>query len=501
MPGAERAKRWPGYLVGVAVALVSSSLSLVGHRFLSLADAAMLHLLGVVLVATRYGAGPAIVASFIGVAGFDFVLPPTFEFSVADVGHLATLGVMIFVSVLVSWLTEQLRGERQRARRSEQQTLSLYAFERELVTSSSELEQARALIEHLDRALPVASSVLLRSNQELTAIDPSAERPASEDEQQLLARIAADPSSARGQGLFPIAASASPMGVIRVSAAEALLPAECGLIEAFAQRLASAMTRRRLSADAEAARLEAQVERVRAALLSSVSHDLRTPLATISASAHMLVRAHTTVEPSVRGEILAGIADEAERLDALVRNLLAMTRVEAGKLQANLLPTSVDEVVAGALSHLEDRLLQRSVRREAEPRLPLVDVDVPLLEQAFINVLENALRYSPEGTPLTIASRLVGSEVEVVIRDHGLGIDPAETELVFEKFQRGSNVPRADGGVGLGLTICRAVLQAHNGSISLAAAADGGGGTAATIKLPRTRLELGDAERHLPSFA
>lgn len=429
----------------------------------------MLHLLGVVLVATRFGAGPAILAGLGGVAGLDFLLPPTFTFSVADMGHAITLGVTIFVSVLVSGLTEQLRRERQRAVRSEERTSALYALERHLAEGHDETELANAAVQQLQQTLQVEASVSLEASE--------AQPPAD----------------------FALPGPQASLGVLHVEHAGELDRAEVEFVRAVAQRLAAALTRSKLSVDAETARLEAQVERVRAALLSSVSHDLRTPLASMSASLEMLLRTHSTMAPELRTEVLRGLAQETHRLDTLLRNLLAMTRLEAGKLEPRLLPAAVDEVMAGALQRVEARLADRQVSRSAGRGLPLVDADVVLLEQAIVNVLENAVRYSPPHSPLSITSRLNRGRVEVAIRDAGDGIPPDELEVVFEKFRRGSNAPRSDGGVGLGLTICRAIVQAHGGTVVLGSLSSGG--TEATFSFPPSRVALREAEQHLPSPA
>jgi len=246
------------------------------------------------------------------------------------------------------------------------------------------------------------------------------------------------------------------------------------------------------------ARLEAEVERVHAALLSSVSHDLRTPLATISASSQMLVRNHVTMDATLRGEVLAGIADEAERLDGLLRNLLAITRVETGELRLQVLPASLDEVLTDTLRRLEHRLVGRNVTLNAQRGLPLVDLDVRLFEQALLNVLDNALRYSPPGSPLTIETQQLDGRVQICISDSGVGVAPEDRQLVFEKFRRGSNAPRSDGGVGLGLTICRAVLRAHGGEITMDAAA--GGGALVTLSLPTSKVAIAEASLRLPSI-
>ncbi|HVY25327.1 MAG TPA: ATP-binding protein [Polyangiaceae bacterium] len=494
-----REQRWLGYVVAAPVALTAISLSYLTPRYLSVGDAAMLHLLGVVLVATRFGAGPAILAALVGVAGLDFILPPTFVFSVADMGHAITLGVTIFVSVFVSGLTEQLRRERQRALRSEQHTSALYAFERLLAERHDEVALARAAIEQLEVTLGATTSVLLGSDAGLLSIDPSGERASTAHDAERWALARADENGARARGEFLLRGSSGTIGVLHVAGAAHLVGPELDLVDALAQRLAAALARSRLSAEAEAARLEAQVEGVRAALLSSVSHDLRTPLASMSASLQMLLRSHASMTPELRHEILRGLSDETTRLDALLRNLLAMTRLEAGKLEPRLLPAAVDEVVTSALGRVEGRLGDRPISRVAAAGLPLVDADVLLLEQAVINVLENAVRYSPAGSPLVISSGLNDGRVEISVRNAGEGIAPTELESVFEKFRRGSNAPRTDGGVGLGLTICRAIVHAHGGTIVLRNAP--GGGTIASFGFPPSRLALRDAEEHLPSTA
>jgi two-component system sensor histidine kinase KdpD len=363
-------KQWLGYAAALCATAIATALSVFGVRYLSLADVVILYLVGVVVVAWRFGLGPSIIAGLGGVASFDFlILPPSFTFSL-EFGHAVTLVGMVFVSALVSGLTESLRREQARALRSER-----------------------------------------RSQQ---------------------------------------------------------------------------------------ARLEAEVERVHAALLSSVSHDLRTPLATISASSQMLLRNHRVMDASLRGEVLTGIADEAERLDGLLRNLLAITRVETGELRLQVLPASLDEVLTDALRRLEHRLLGRELKLNAQRGLPLVDLDVRLFEQALLNVLDNALRYSPAGSPLTIETQQLADRVQIRISDSGVGVAAEDRELVFEKFRRGSNAPRSDGGVGLGLTICRAILRAHGGEITMGAAA--GGGALVTLNLPTSKVAIAEAALRLPSI-
>ena len=363
-------KQWLGYVAALCVTALATALSVFGVRYLSLADVVILYLVGVVVVAWRFGLGPSIIAGLGGVLAFDFlILPPSFTFSL-EFGHAVTLVGMIFVSALVSGLTESLRREQARALHSERLT--------------------------------------------------------------------------------------------------------------------------------QKARFETEVERVHAALLSSVSHDLRTPLATISASAQMLVRNHVVMDPSLRGEMLTGIADEAERLDGLLRNLLAITRVETGELRLQVLPASLDEVLTDALRRLDHRLIGRNLELKAERGLPLVDLDVRLFEQALLNVIDNALRYSPAGSPITIETQRIDGQVQIRVADAGVGVAEADRELVFEKFRRGSNAPRSDGGVGLGLTICRAILRAHGGEITMAGAVSGG--ALVTLSLPTSKVAISEAALRLPNI-
>lgn len=253
---------------------------------------------------------------------------------------------------------------------------------------------------------------------------------------------------------------------------------------------------RALAVDAEKTRSEMEKERVRAALLSSVSHDLRTPLAMISSSAQVLSREHERMAPAVRAEVIRAISEQADRLDSLLANLLAMTRVESGDLRPRTLPSSIAELVSVAVTRSTHLLQSRRVESVFATELPLVDVDGRLLEQVFINVLENAVRYSPDGSPIRVVVERTPTGVAARIEDEGTGVPAEELDLIFQKFRRGSNAPRSDGGVGLGLTICRAIVEAHGGTIELRNRPEGG--AAVTITLPESTATLAAAAHQLP---
>jgi two-component system sensor histidine kinase KdpD len=213
--------------------------------------------------------------------------------------------------------------------------------------------------------------------------------------------------------------------------------------------------------------LQIETERLRSSLLAAVSHDLKTPLAAIFGAGTELLRDGARLEGPAREALARAIVEEAGRLNQLVTNLLEVTRLEAGTIELNKRPEAIEEIIEAALDRLHGRLGDRKVHTVVPEQIPMVPVDAVLLEQVFVNLLENALRYSPEGSPLDIEVGATPREVVVEVADRGEGIAPDEQRLLFTKFYRGSARTKGDGGVGLGLTICRAIVEAHGGSISI----------------------------------
>jgi two-component system sensor histidine kinase KdpD len=237
-----------------------------------------------------------------------------------------------------------------------------------------------------------------------------------------------------------------------------------------------------LAAAARRAELQAETERTRSSLLAAVSHDLRTPLASILAAATTVTKRGSQLNPEARAELMSTIVDETERLNHLVANLLSMTKLESGELLIKRQPEDVAELVASAMTALASRGGTERIQLKLPPDLPLIDVDSLLIEQTLINLLENALRYAPGDSPIEIDARAMDESVQLRVTDRGPGILPQEREKVFEKFFRGSGARHGDGGAGLGLTICRAVARAHQGK--LRALEREGGGTCMELTLP-----------------
>jgi two-component system sensor histidine kinase KdpD len=249
-------------------------------------------------------------------------------------------------------------------------------------------------------------------------------------------------------------------------------PERLHLLEAFASQAALALERTQLAEIAKRAEVDIQAERTRSALLSAVSHDLRTPLATIQGAVSAVLEQGARLSPDQQRDLLQTAHDETEHLNRLVHNLLELTRAESGGLRLRKEWQSLEEIVGAALTRLERRLLGRTVTVDIPPELPLLFVDELLMEQVLLNLLENAERYSPADTAIVIRARTAPGSVDVEVSDGGPGFAAGEDRRVFDKFFRGS---AAKGrGAGIGLTICAAIVQAHGGKIEAGNRPEGG---------------------------
>jgi two-component system sensor histidine kinase KdpD len=434
----------------------------------------MVYLLGVAFVATRYGRGPSAFTALLSVAAFDFFfVPPFLTFAVADTQYLVTFGVMLLVSVLISTLAARVRAQADAARQRERRTQVLYAMGRDLAAARTVEEVARTTSRHVADVLGGRAAVLVPASGGALA-------PASGDvetdtaRERAVAQWAFDHGQKAGLGTdtlpgaaaawFPLRGSQSTLGVVGVSPDPTHLPLrpdQRDLLEALVRQAASGLERARLAEEAQQARVAVEAERLRSTLLSSVSHDLRTPLATITGAASSLLQDASLGNDS-RRELQEAIYEEAVRLNRLVTNLLDMTRLESGSLQLNRDWHSVEELVGSALARLEPVLRGRTVRARVPEDLPLVPVDGILVEQALVNLLENAAKHTDPPGAVEISARAEGGSIVVEVADEGPGLPPGAEERVFEKFYRAGSARR---GFGLGLPICRAIATAHGGDI------------------------------------
>jgi two-component system sensor histidine kinase KdpD len=282
----------------------------------------------------------------------------------------------------------------------------------------------------------------------------------------------------------PLVASGGTIGVVGLRPADPQRfedPTLQQLVETFAGQAALALERGLLAEQTQREQLEIEAERLRTALLSSLSHDLRTPLGAITGAASSLLETPSGLSDATRRDLLKAILEEAERMNRLIVNLLDMIRVESGALEVQKEWQPLEEVVGVALIRLDVRLRDHPVQVHLPPDLPLVPLDAVLIEQVFVNLLENAVKYTPPGTPIDVSATADGGFVRMEVADRGPGLPPGEEARVFDKFHRAPGIV-AQSGVGLGLTICRGIITAHGGRIWAENRA--GGGAAFRFTLP-----------------
>jgi two-component system sensor histidine kinase KdpD len=471
-------------VVGALVTTLSTAVAFAVAPYATLAHVMVIYLLGAVLVATRYGVAVSSLTIAASALCFDFFnIPPVFAFALPEVSGLLTLGGMLLTAVVVCVLLHRLRRQRTVARTSEERTLALCELSLDLSELTVVEELPRVAERHLAHLFGPSARVLMREPG--GALGSSF---ASEEEGRLarrsLERRALETAEV-GDGVLafhPIMSGDEVIGLIRATLDVAREREQHIVLAASADRIRVACDRLALAAIARQAHIEAEAEHLRNELLSAMSHDLRTPLASILTAGTTLLNPQANAQEDTRRELLGTIVDEAERLNRLVTDLLSVTRLESGRVQLNKAPEALDEVVYDVLSRLAGRLEGRVVDVDVPVELPFVAMDSVLVDQVLVNLIENVLRYTPAGSPLSIRLWVAEPEVVLQVADRGPGIASEEREKVFEKFYRGTQAKQKDGGSGLGLTICRAVVRAHGGRIQVQPHA--GGGTIVEFALP-----------------
>ncbi len=495
-PAPERPPLHPApYAWAFLLVAVAAILAVTGRNLLALPDLVMLYLSAIMAAAFLFGRGPSLLAAALSVAAYDFFsVPPYFTFSVEHARHILTFAMMFAAGLSISGLASRIRRQEKDARYREERTASLYSLSRDLVSVQNEGDAARITARHAAEVFRGRAAVLL--SEPSGAFVPAAKSPdnfALSEEELAVVRWAGEQGRPAGRGTdtfpgagltaMPLSAGPRTPGVLALweIATETLSSIERrSFLEAFAAQAALALSRARLSEEAKASALKAKTEEMRSSLLSAASHDLRTPLAAITGLSTLLRDDRGRIPDAQKSEILASICSEAERMERLVGNLLDMVKLESGGMKPRKEWVPLEEIVGSALSRLEGRLTGRSVKVHLPPDFPLVSVDPVLFEQVFVNIIDNALKYTPPEGPIDISAVRDGEDVAVSVADRGPGIEAGQEERVFEKFLRGSHP--GVGGVGLGLSICRGIVAAHGGVIS--AANRPGGGAVFTIRIP-----------------
>jgi len=495
---------WPGYAAAAGSCIAVTLLATPLRNHFDLANIVMLFLLATVLVALKFGRGPAALAAFFNVAAFDFFfVPPRLSFAVSDVQYLLTFAVMLVVGLLTGQLTAGMRFQARISASRERRAQLLFELTRDLSAALMSTQVAELGVAAVQRnfggsALVLATDAndqLLLPQEVPAGFDASVADWAFRNEQA--AGLATATLASQSWHYVPLKAAMRVRGVLALRPAQTrwlLIPEQVKQLDTLARQIAIALERVHYVDIAQQAVVEMESERLRNALLAAISHDVRTPLTALIALAESL---RQSLPPLAAGQAATAqaLVAQARELNALVNNLLDMARLQSGTVRLRMDWQSVEEAVGGAIRAARPALGEQEVLTELDPDLPLVEFDAALIERVLVNLLENAARYA--APPIVIGARATTDSLVITVRDHGPGLPAAlkgrEHEL-FEKFVRGA-AESATPGVGLGLAICKAVIDAHGGVLSATNAVDGG--AEFSIRLPR-RTPPEAIEKELP---
>jgi two-component system sensor histidine kinase KdpD len=487
------------YLGSAAVVLGALGIGELLTRVIAVQSISLVFLTAVLVSAVAWGLSPSLFAAVLSVLSYNFFfIPPLYTFSVADAENVVALFFFLLVAVIVSNLTAATRRQIVTARSRAKTTAQLYAFSRKLAGIGALDDLLWATAYQISSMLNVRSVLLLPIKDgdglEVASGYPPEDR--LDDADMAAARWCWDHNRPAGRGadtlpggkrlFLPLRTGSGPVGVIGIDRdmpGPLLTPDETRLLDALADQAAVAIERISLARGLDEARVLAETERLRAALLTSISHDLRTPLASILGAVSSLRCYPEKYGKAERDELLATLQEEAERLSRFVANLLDMTRLESGAIELNLEMIDVAEIVGSALQRAGDVLGRHRVEIEIEAGLPMLQIDAVLFEQVLFNLLDNAAKYAPAGSRIDIRAKRDGELVELEVVDEGPGIPPADLERIFDKFYRVQAQDRRRAGTGLGLAICRGFVEALGGWIEARNRRDRSGAVL-TIRVP-----------------
>ena len=482
------------YLLSLALVALATLVGLLVRGRIEPTNLVMIYLVAVVLSAIYLGRGPSLLAAIAGVLAFDvFLIPPYYTFAVSDTQYILTFFVLLTISLVISTLTARVREQAEAAVRREVQATALYSLGRDL-TSATGLDQvAETIIAHIGEVLGRQVAIFLPKEGQVGTFAHSADYIPDENELAVANWVYQHEQPAgRGTDTLPAAmvrcqplkTARGMVGVLGVrpsdTASHLTLEQRQSLL-AFADQAALAIERATLAEQAKQAELLSAADKLQTALLNSISHDLRTPLVSITGALSTLEQDDRRLDDSTQRSLVRTAREEADRLNRLVGNLLDMTRLEAGALKVKREPCDAEDLIGTALGQMEERLRGRNVLVQVEPDTSLISADFVLIVHVLTNLLDNALKYSPPGSPLEVQARTAGKAVQIAVMDRGIGIPKGDLERVFGKFYRVQR-PEQVTGTGLGLAICKGIVEAHDGQIW--AEEREGGGTCIMLMIP-----------------
>ncbi|WP_291538670.1 sensor histidine kinase KdpD [Brevundimonas sp.] len=495
---ARRRLAWQGYATGAAFIVVATGIAVILDRTFQRVDLGVVYLSAVLAAGVLYGLRPALVAATVAFLTYNFLfLEPRYTFLIGSPTDILTLVVFWAVALVTGGLAGRVRDQARNAQRRASAVSALLAASQSLAAAEDRLATARVLAEQTAAAAGAKAVVLLPLDDDLVAVAGAPTLETLGSAAMAAARWAWERGEPAGHGtgtlpqtswtFRPLQGLRSRAGVAGIEAdALASGSEEERLALALLEQGAVALERAQLAGDAVETETLRRTDRFRGALMNSVSHDLRTPLSTVLGAATTLIDYGPTLKADVRRDLLLSIREEAERLSRYVGDLLDMTRLEGGALSVRSDWTDVRDVLNAAAERVSRRLGARRLARDFPSQLSAVQADQALLEQALVNILENAIAYSPDDTTIELAAYEDRGSVVISIEDEGKGIPTEELERVFDKFRRMDEQPDRSKGAGLGLAIAKGFVEAMNGRIAAASPIHDGHGTRILISLPKS---------------
>lgn len=489
---------WGRYLKAGLIILLATAFGLLIQSTVFPATIVTLYLLGIMFSAGYLGYGPALMATLFSVLAFYLLFVPSeFTLTLGSVQYTAILGGMLISGIFIARLIAKALERADIANKRADQIMELYALSRDLAVTVDFDAIMQTLLTHTQQTFDADLALFLAHGTTLEKQAMTDNFPLNDDEMG-----AAEWAFKHGEPVgfsttnllstaclyLPLKTAHQTIGVIGLAFASRDLPTleQRRLMDAFAHQAALVLEASQLSETLQQAQLLREKEKLQTALLNSISHDLRTPLVSITGALSSLRDEAGLFDEANRQDLLDGAWHEADRLNRLVGNLLEMSRLQSGSMQLKREPYDVQEVIGVARSQLKERLQAHPVVTHIAPDVPLVPLDFVLMVQVMVNLLDNAVKYSPAGQPIDICAHVVEDTLILQVSDSGAGIPQAELDRVFGKFYRASNVMQKPG-TGLGLSICEGIIEAHGGEIS--AKNKPAGGTVLQIRLPLEAME------------
>jgi two-component system, OmpR family, sensor histidine kinase KdpD len=489
--------QWWGYISSLSLVAISTFLGSLVHSFIDPVNISMLYLLTVVISAVYFGLGPSIVASVVGVLAFDFFfVPPFLSFAVSSVQYLFSFAVLLGVAIVVSYLTSRIRRQGELSLDRESETATLYSLSKEL-SSTLGLEATLKSVIGMARDHFGQNAVVYlpdRANADLLTPITSGQGDSIDENEKAVASWSYQHQKPAGrntdtlpyaQALYlPLTTANGNVGVLSLRPIEADSPLSVKqerMLKAFADLVATAIERAQLAEAANTAQILDATHKLQNALLNSISHDLRTPLVSIIGVLSSLQEGSVNLDEAAKDSLIQVASEEAARLNRLIANLLEVSKIEAGALKLTSRPSDLQDIVGSSIEQITARYKGRNITIQLQEGLPLIPVDSGLMVQVLVNLLDNAIKYSPQSTSVEVTGRKINDRIEIEISDRGVGIPEQDLVRVFDKFYR---VQRPDNvtGTGLGLSICKGIVEAHGGTIT--AENRPGGGTVIRVRLP-----------------